>query len=233
MKIGEKMYAQMPAEIQALFEKCHNHGRTQVEALFPVTKSGAMKPGYMRKNGHTYPLSYDKTTFETEANSGSAARFFKSCPFEAEDAEAQRLVYFAKASKRDRDEGCEKLEKRWAKSFNGKCTNCGGNCVGTGNPCVCGKRERDNEHVQLVKNNHPTVKSTPLMRYLCRLITPPGGTVLDCFMGSGSTGKGAVLEGFNFVGIEKEAEYFEIAKARIEWAEAQAGNEKQLKMFGG
>jgi DNA modification methylase len=64
-------------------------------------------------------------------------------------------------------------------------------------------------------NHHPTVKPTDLMRYLCRLVTPPGGVVLDPFTGSGSTGKGAVLEGFRFVGIEREAEYVGIAKKRI------------------
>jgi site-specific DNA-methyltransferase (adenine-specific) len=70
-------------------------------------------------------------------------------------------------------------------------------------------------------NHHPTVKPTDLMRYLCRLVTPPGGTVLDPFMGSGSTGKGSVLEGFRFIGIEREADYFEIACKRIEAAQAQ------------
>jgi len=64
-------------------------------------------------------------------------------------------------------------------------------------------------------NLHPTVKPTELMRYLCRLVTPPGGVVLDPFMGSGSTGKAAVLEGFRFIGIEREAEYLEIARGRI------------------
>jgi len=67
-------------------------------------------------------------------------------------------------------------------------------------------------------NKHPTVKPTDLMRYLCRLVTPPGGTVLDPFMGSGSTGKAAVMEGFKFIGIEKDEAYFEIAKSRIESA---------------
>jgi site-specific DNA-methyltransferase (adenine-specific) len=67
------------------------------------------------------------------------------------------------------------------------------------------------------RNHHPTVKPTDLMRYLCRLVTPPGGVVLDPFTGSGSTGKAAILEGFRFVGIEREAEYVEIAKARL-WA---------------
>lgn len=64
-------------------------------------------------------------------------------------------------------------------------------------------------------NAHPTVKPTSLMAYLCRLITPPGGTVLDPFAGSGSTGVAAIREKFAFVGIEREAEYAEIAKARI------------------
>jgi DNA modification methylase/transcriptional regulator with XRE-family HTH domain len=64
-------------------------------------------------------------------------------------------------------------------------------------------------------NKHPTVKPTDLMRYLCRLVTPPGGLILDPFMGSGSTGKAAMLEGFRFIGIEQEAEYLEIAEARI------------------
>jgi site-specific DNA-methyltransferase (adenine-specific) len=72
-----------------------------------------------------------------------------------------------------------------------------------------------------VANHHPTVKPTDLMRYLCRLVTPPEGTVLDPFMGSGSTGKAAVLEGFNFIGIEREPEYLEIARARITHAQEQ------------
>jgi site-specific DNA-methyltransferase (adenine-specific) len=67
------------------------------------------------------------------------------------------------------------------------------------------------------------------MRYLCRLVTPPGGTVLDPFMGSGSTGKAAVLEGFDFIGIEREAEYMAIAKARIEHA-ARQPKQGELKL---
>lgn len=64
-------------------------------------------------------------------------------------------------------------------------------------------------------NNHPTVKPTDLMRYLCRLVTPTGGTVLDPFMGSGSTGKAAVLEGMGFTGIELDGGFFAISRARI------------------
>ena len=75
----------------------------------------------------------------------------------------------------------------------------------------CAKASREDRG----DNNHPTVKPTALMRYLCRLVTPPGGVVLDPFTGSGSTGKAALLEGFRFVGIERETEYVEIARARI------------------
>ena len=76
-------------------------------------------------------------------------------------------------------------------------------------------------------NKHPTVKPVELMRYLCRLVTPPKGIVLDPFMGSGSTGKAAVLEGFKFIGIEREAEYMDIAKARIEEAKEKINSQSQ------
>ena len=76
-------------------------------------------------------------------------------------------------------------------------------------------------------NTHPTVKPTDLMRYLCRLVTPPGGIVLDPFMGSGSTGKAAMLEGFGFIGIEREAPSYAIAQQRISKAQA-AGHQPDL-----
>ena len=76
-------------------------------------------------------------------------------------------------------------------------------------------------------NTHPTVKPTDLMRYLCRLVTPPGGVVLDPFMGSGSTGKAAMLEGLGFIGIEREAQYHAIAEQRISRA-AAAGHQPDL-----
>ena len=72
-------------------------------------------------------------------------------------------------------------------------------------------------------NTHPTVKPTELMRYLCRLVTPKGGVVLDPFMGSGSTGKAAVMSGYEFVGVEMNEEYFEIACSRIEAAQKGQG----------
>ena len=73
-------------------------------------------------------------------------------------------------------------------------------------------------------NIHPTVKPTELMRWLCRLVTPPGGTVLDPFTGSGSTGRGAAFEGFKFLGFEMGSAYAAIARARIADAEREAAS---------
>ncbi len=98
---------------------------------------------------------------------------------------------------------------------------------------------RDGGAPDVGKNNHPTVKPTDLMRWLTRLVTPPDGLVLDPFMGSGSTGRGAVREGFRFLGIELSPDYLKIAEARIAAAvadveaEAKAAYEasRQLDMF--
>lgn len=79
----------------------------------------------------------------------------------------------------------------------------------------CAKADRNDRNDGAAQNNHPTVKPTDLMRYLCRLVTPPGGVILDPFMGSGSTGRGALLDGFRFVGIEISPEYHAIAACRI------------------
>ena len=87
---------------------------------------------------------------------------------------------------------------------------------------------RDQRQQTQRRNNHPTIKPVDLMCYLCRLVTPKGGTVLDCFMGSGSTGIAAMREGFNFIGVEISPEYAEIAGKRIS-AEAPMFNEVEVK----
>jgi len=92
----------------------------------------------------------------------------------------------------------------------------------------CAKASKADRDDGANRNEHPTVKPTALMRYLVRLVTPPGGTVLDPFMGSGSTGKAAKIEGFNFIGIEREAEYIKIAEARIASAKSEL---KQGELF--
>jgi hypothetical protein len=140
--------------------------------------------------------------------------------------DAARFFYCAKASKRDRDEGCEGMEERHNKGSgthgNGTASTRLGNAA---------ERAAGITHVELqkVRNHHPTVKPTDLMRYLCRLVTPPDGLVLDPFTGSGSTGKAAMLEGFRFVGCELSAEYIEIARARIGHAAGQS-RQKELAL---
>lgn len=131
-------------------------------------------------------------------DSGSAARFF----------------YCAKASKKDRDDGVTTPPKAFVQFQTANGTSGKASSISEG---------RNTEY----RNTHPTVKPTDLMRYLCRLVTPPGGTVLDPFMGSGSTGRGAVLEGFSFIGIEQDAAYFDIADMRIAAAEAEAAPKMQ------
>ena len=115
--------------------------------------------------------------------------------------EPARFFYCAKTSKTDRNEGLDGFANRAVHRYG----------AGIGEGLTPEAPASD-------KNHHPTVKPTQLMRYLCRLITPPNGIVLDPFMGSGSTGKAAILEGFRFIGIDQSAEYCEIARARIEFA---------------
>jgi DNA modification methylase len=119
---------------------------------------------------------------------------------------AARFFYCAKANKRDRNEGCDEFQERQVVTF--------ATANGTSGKPSSISEGRDTKN----RNHHPTVKPTDLMQYLCRLITPPNGTILDPFLGSGSTGKAAMYEGFNFVGIELTEEYLPIAKARIEFA---------------
>ena len=124
--------------------------------------------------------------------------------------EAARFFYTPKACKDDRDDGCEMMEE--IHRVNGN--------KWTDQDYRVARGERpENAESGPRRNFHPTVKPTDLMRYLCRMVTPTGGIVLDPFTGSGSTGRGAVLEGFRFIGCEMDADYIEIAKARILAAE--------------
>ena len=116
---------------------------------------------------------------------------------------AAKFFYCPKTSRTDRNEGCDDIEPSpllWSS--------------GVQNPGAfqSGGTER------AARNFHPTVKPTALMRYLCRLVTPDNGIVLDPFAGSGSTGKAAMLEGLRFIGIEREAPYVDIARHRIDFA---------------
>jgi site-specific DNA-methyltransferase (adenine-specific) len=127
---------------------------------------------------------------------------------------ASRFFYVAKASKRDRNEGLEELETKAAGSLN----------MRTDSHSLANGME-----TKPAQNFHPTVKPTQLMRYLVKLVTPPGGTVLDPFTGSGSTGKAAILEGFRFIGCELTQDYIPIIEGRLKHAESIAAEAKEKK----
>ncbi|KWS95951.1 DNA-methyltransferase [Pseudomonas syringae] len=137
--------------------------------------------------------------------------------FHGDTGSAARFFYCAKTSRADRHEGL----------------------IDPGPQFKMGTTLRKVETTDTKGNNHPTVKPTDLMAYLLRLVTPTGGKTLDPFMGSGSTGKAAVLEGFDFIGIEQDAAYMAIAKARIGHAHANTQaqqkerhlQEQQLNLF--
>lgn len=170
-------------------------GSVEVTAQFPQTTSGARKAAHGGNGtGGVVAFRGKPNLNDFAADSGSAARFF----------------YCAKAGKKDRDEGMGDAPVRvMAMSNQAKAELARGN-MHEGNSGM--------NSAKLRQNNHPTVKPTDLMAYLCRLVTPPGGIVLDPFMGSGSTGKAAVREGFRFIGCELETEYHLIADARLKAA---------------
>ena len=176
-------------------------GSPEVLALFPETapsKSGG-KSGSTAIWGDGSAKKLERGGFD---DAGSAARFFQQCHWTQEDLEAALFYYCAKASKRDKDEGLDHVTpKRVLASVHG----------------AFGDSKNPN-HPR--RNPHPTVKPTDLMRYLCRLVTPPGGLIVDPFAGSGSTGKAATLEGFQFIGFELDPQYAAIANARINAARA-------------
>ena len=170
-------------------------GSEEVTELFPKDRKaggGISKHKRNDENTNVYGKYENAVERASYGDEGSAARFF----------------YVPKTSKKDRNDGLENFTPKATassefrpnhaeKADNGE----DGNPYGRWTP---------------TQNNHPTVKPTDLMRYLVTMVTPEGGTTLDPFMGSGSTGRGAKLGGFNFIGIELDPDYLEIARARID-----------------
>jgi site-specific DNA-methyltransferase (adenine-specific) len=185
-------------------------GSAAVVALFPA-EAGAQAPVH-RRNGDKFRNLFGK--FEGNVDEAGST-------FQGDTGSAARFFYCAKASRTDRNEG---LPSGDAPAVETDATM------------------RDCENADWIArngNHHPTVKPTDLMAYLVRLVTPPGGTVLDPFMGSGSTGKACMREEFHFIGIELAASYIEISQARIshELARVIAANtppppSPQMDLFG-
>ncbi len=167
--------------------------------------TGAIKP-YEHHNtstiyggGNGWRTASGQITSTHEASTGGASRFFLNV---APDAEQTRFVYVSKSSRRERNAGLDGLPEV-SPAF--------GNDKGDG----FGRGISNTRQDWLVQNHHPCVKPVALMAWLIRLVCKPGDTVLDPFMGSGTTGCAAALEGVNFVGIEQNAEYLEISRRRI------------------
>lgn len=307
MKIDATTHQKLPEHLKALFQQAPNPSRDEVIALFPNSNGAGPSLPRVKVTGYGDGIGSGKSAYlggeriPFDAGSGSAARFF----------------YAAKANKRDRNEGCERVETwgsadlsrlkmasselqkamcadtmpstddpEWSTSLFGssitepsrkaiksiiemalrtttasKTLNCSRpwstsafirDAIATATDNGLSLAELAESTNELTRNTtgagmgsplhaanalflvlsetsrnanlgnvHETVKPTDLMRYLCRLVTPPGGVVLDPFSGSGSTGKAAVLEGFRFVGCELSDEYADIAEARCAhaWSE--------------
>ncbi len=181
-------------------------GSAEVVAMFPTNAGAAslVRKGHDGSSNGIYgdyaTKGDDGATFY--ADNGTAARFFKVCPWSENDLFP--LFYCAKASKSERNKGCNGLND---KHFNMR-PFAGENC-----DLSVLKNRMNSKHG---KNHHPTVKPLSLMNYLIGLVTPPNGTTLDLFAGSGTTLLAAQQSGFGFIGIEKEPEYIPIIKSRIE-----------------
>lgn len=173
-----------------------NHaGDAEIQRLTDTTTITVSR---WKSDGSAEPVTFSITPMSLEVGG-------KGC---APSMDGKRFMYCAKASKKDRDEGLEHMPEKQSS-------------VGDNRPGG-DFNERLGKTPGVRRNTHPTVKPTDLMAYLCRLVTPPGGVVLDPFMGSGSTGKAALREGFGFIGCEMDAAYFAIAHARMAAVKAAA-----------
>jgi site-specific DNA-methyltransferase (adenine-specific) len=180
-------------------------GSDEIVSQFPDTAAGN------RPKTRNVSSSFNANTQQQGSENagrlepGSAARFFAATPYG--DVDEASFLYCAKPSKAERNAGLDGMEQRSA---------------GIKNSSGRGFSETDPHRDIKAANFHPTVKPLALMRYLCRLITPPNGTVLDPFAGSGTTLVAAVQEQFNAIGIELTDDYLPIIHARLKWAEEQA-----------
>lgn len=173
---------------------------TALDAQSGERSSGRLEPHHRRNGDRLGVAAYGFDPGDPE--SASAGRSFGG-----DSGGASRFFYCAKTSRAERNAGLEGFDAKALNWSNGEQSP--GTFQGEGTD-------------RTSANHHPTVKPINLMRWLVRLVTPPGGLVLDCFLGSGSTGCAAVLEGFDFIGIEREPEYVAIATARIAfWGQHQ------------
>lgn len=175
-------------------------------------ESESQKPKLQKmkgSNGNDYgKYNSNNIAIYGHGDSGGASRFFPNFSYSKEELDEMYFMfrYFAKPSQAERNEGLESLPER-VKVYNGQ--------SGNSSKEVKPVEER---FTTVARNVHPTVKSQALMSWLCKLATPPNGVILDPFAGSGSTLVAAYKADFNYIGIEKEELYCEIARLRVEAA---------------
>jgi site-specific DNA-methyltransferase (adenine-specific) len=198
-------------------------GRWPANVIFDEVTAGLLdeQSGVLKSGAHNGRSVYSRESTETPSSfvQGMAGKM-RNRTSPANEGGASRFFYVAKASKRDRNEGLEVLALRQATG--------GGGGIGDYLEDVNSASGKYGSEKAPAKNFHPTVKPTALMRYLIKLVTPPGGTVLDPFTGSGSTGKAALLDGFKFVGIELTEEYLPIIEGRLKWANEKVDEDDTL-----
>jgi site-specific DNA-methyltransferase (adenine-specific) len=195
--------------------------------------SGARRAGTYagKSDGPAYGRFGSFDSDQITASTGGASRFFTVTEWD----DVPPFRYVAKPSRSERNAGLDGLPRKaksddpygYANARRGRCHGCARWAdIGEGDDCSsCGTRfDRTANEQQPMSNHHPTVKPLALMRWLVRLVTPPGGVVLDPFAGSGTTLAAAVLEGFDAVGIEMTDEYLPIINGRVAWAEQQVAN---------
>jgi site-specific DNA-methyltransferase (adenine-specific) len=196
-------------------------------------QSGVSKSGAAGKKGSSgFADGYDGNYTVPYGDTGGASRFFTVTEWDP-IADIAPFRYVAKPSKRERNAGLDGLPEKVAADVGakrGRCEPCK-RWADSGEGANCGKCggafERTSNAPKPQSNTHPTVKPVALMRWLVRLVTPPGGTVLDPFAGSGTTLVAATLEGFEFVGCEMTADYLPIIAGRVTWAEGEVATQAQ------
>ena len=171
---------------------------------------------------------FKRGNFVGKGDKGGASRFFKcvdDCPVKVLDEQAPKTGQIHGTTGKEPSASKTNVIYNDYSMVEGKPSTPKDNLAGASRFFYCAKVGKKERNAGSTKNTHPTVKPVKLMTYLAKLITPPGGKVLDPFMGSGSTGMACAMEGFDFVGIDMDEDYVEISKARIEWARTQKENE--------
>ena len=197
-KITEQQYNKMPKELQALYKKLPNPSSDEVVGMFPDRVRQCSTVGeFDNTSSNKFSFTVGKQP-KTNKIKGFKANYYGS---------AARFFYCAKASKAERNRGCEGLEE--------KQTTGGGGGIGNYLEDVNSASGKYGSEKASAKNNHPCVKPIALMEYLIKLVTTKDAIVLDPFAGSGTTLIACKKLGRDYIGIESEAEYVEIANKRL------------------